>query len=428
MNPFTGFGTGRDKTTQSVFYPDELLYPPAATNLYNFSSTARKIVSLIPEEMLREGFEIKCDDPRFAERLDEKCVALGLEGVFFDALSWGRLYGGGLIWVGLNDGRPPDYPVGKDIRSVDFLEVFDPRFAMPDGIHINDPEHWRLWGVEGGNARVHRSRILRFGGAHTDDLSRRGNKGWDYSILQALLKDIQAFDEAFHSAHIMLGDASQAVIKLKGLLAMLAGKKQEDLRTRAALLDMSRSVARALFLDEGEDFQKIATVFSGVADVLSMSAKKLSAATGIPVAVLLGESPAGLQATGAIDIRIFYDKVKASRKRTLDRPLKGLLRLIARTMGYAGDVDIEWPSLWQSSPKEEADERLVIAQSDKIYEDMGAYTPEQIAKSRWGKGEYSADMVYDPRESPTWAAQPTNVTQDPVGGKPVETAPKPFGK
>jgi phage-related protein (TIGR01555 family) len=221
----------------------------------------------------------------------------------------------------------------------------------------------------------------------------------------------------------MLTDASQSVIKLKGLISALAGKDSDILRTRAALMDMSRSVARMLFLDKEEDFTKVATQFAGTSDVVMLFAKKLSAATGIPVAVLLGESPAGLQATGAIDIRIFYDKVKAERKRTVERPLVMLLNILAMSMGCPEAVTVEWPSLWQESPGEQATTRKTIAETDKIYEEMGGATAQKIYKDRWGKGEYSAESTYDPQDAPTWALQPANVTQDPKGGKPALTAP-----
>jgi phage-related protein (TIGR01555 family) len=425
-NALTGFGTSRDRTTQSVFIPDFPLWPIQLAPIYNGSSTARKIVALPVEEAWREGVEVKCDDPAWAERIHRRAVAMGMFKAFFDAQVFGRLFGGTLIWAGVNDGRDPSEPLDwAKAKSLEFLEVFDPRFAMPKGPHMLYPESWLLWGIEGGSAEVHHTRMIRFGGAHTDDLTRRGNRGWDYSILQALLPDIQAFDEAFHSAGIMLSDASQAVIKLKGLISGLAGKQSDLLKTRAMLLDMSRSVARALFLDKEEEFTKVATQFSGTSDVVMLFGKKLAAATGIPVAVLLGESPAGLQATGAIDIRIFYDKVAAERKRVVEPPLLMLLNLLAKSMGYNGEVKIEWPSMWQMSPKEEADYRLSVAQGDKIYEEMGAATPQQIWKDRWGKGEYSADNVYNPNDAPTWAALPRATTLDPEGGKPAQAPATP---
>lgn len=419
INNLTGFGTGRDRTTASYFVPDVPLWPAQLAPIFNGSSTARKIVALPVEEAWREGVEVKCDDPAWAERIHNRATALGLYSALFQGQVWGRLFGGDLVWMGLDDGRDPSEPLDwRRVRSLNFLELFDPRFAMPDGPGMLYPERWRVWGIEGGNALVHRTRMIRFGGALTDDLTRRENRGWDLSILQSIIDDIRAFDEAFHSAAIMLSDASQSVITLNGMIQGLAGKDSENLRTRAMLLDMSRSTARALFLDKNEKFEKIATQFSGVADAVMLFAKKLSAASGIPVAVLLGESPAGLQATGAMDIRVFYDKVAAERKRVVNPPLTMLLNCLARSMGYAGQVTIEWPSLWQMTPQEEATYRKTVADGDKIYEDMGAVTPQQIWKDRWGKGEYSADNVYDPNDAPTWAAEPKTVTQDPIGGKP----------
>jgi len=424
VNMLTGFGTNRDPTSWTTFLPKPPISPIEATAMYNESATVRKVVALIPYQMLREGYEIKTDDPKITRFLSEESERMHLTWVLFRSLVWANLYGGSLIWAGLCDGRPPNEPVFKPTH-LDFLELFDPRFAMPDGPHILSPERWWVWGIEGGSANVHHSRMIRFRGVDTDDLTRRSNRGWDYSILFALRDEIQTFDESFHAAHLMMKDASQAVIKIKGLISMLAGNRKDDLATRASFMDLSRGVARALFLDpDGESFEKVPTQFSGVSDVLIMAAKKLSSATGIPVAILMGESPAGLQATGALDIRIWYDRIKADRKRDLEPHMLRILRMLAIPTGYKGKIEIEWPSLWQESPKEEADTRKTVAEADQIYETMGMVTPQLIYKSRWGTGKYSADMLYDPNDSPSWAAEPRNVTTDPVGGKP-ETTPQP---
>lgn len=424
-NLFTGFGTSRDATTQSVYLQDAPLMPQMLTPIYNGSSTARKIVNLEPGEMLRKGYELKCDAPGIATRITDEAHRLGLDDALFRGLVNGRLYGSGLVWLGADDGRDPSEPLDiTKVQHFDFLEIFDPRFSIPNpGGSILKPDRYLCFGIEGGSAVIHKSRMLWFRGVHTDDLTRRGNRGWDYSILQALLPDIQAFDEAFHSMFVMLKDASQAVIKLQGLFDALSGNNADKFRMRAQILDMSRSVARALLLDQDESFEKVATQFAGVADSLDRAAEKLAAATGIPVTILMGKSPAGLNSTGESDIRIFYDHVASERKKTLERPLKQALSLIGLTMGYKGEIEIEWPSLWQESPKEEADTRKTVAEADKIYEEMGAVTPETIAKSRWGKDKYSAEMHYDPDDVPTWAAQPKNVTQDPIGGKPAAGAP-----
>lgn len=422
MNFVTGLGTRRDPSTWSTFAPKAPITPIEVTSLYNWSPTARKIVSLAIRQMFREGYEIKTTAPDVSIFLAEEAKRVGLDFAVFEAAIWGRAYGGGLIWAGLCDGRAPNEPLGRPVR-LDFLEVFDPRFAMPDGPSMLDPERWWVWGIEGGSANVHKSRTIRFRGVHTDELTRRGNRGWDLSILDALLDDIQAFDEAFHSGQIMLKDASQAVIKIKGLIAMLAGAKRADLATRASLMDMSRSVARALFLDTDEEFQKVPTVFSGVSDMLDRCALKLASATDIPVAVLMGQSPAGLQATGALDVRLWYDQIKSDRKKDLEPRMLKILRMLAIPTGYTGPIEIEWPSLWQESPSEQAATRKTIADADKIYEDMGGASPQLIIKSRWGKGKFNPDMIYDPADSPTWAAEPKNVTQDPIGGKPAAAPP-----
>jgi hypothetical protein len=48
-------------------------------------------------------------------------------------------------------------------------------------------------------------------------------------------------------------------------------------------------------------------------------------------------------------------------------------------------IAIEFNPLWTLTPKEEDERRLSVAQADKIYYDMGAITPEEIALQRFGE-------------------------------------------
>lgn len=413
FNALTGFGTWRDPTTHTRFQADEPLLPNELTDFYNYDDIVRIIVSCFAEEMLREGFTVKCSDPEWSARIQARAEELEICERFFDAIVWGRLYGGAIMWPGANDGRDPREPLGQ-IKSLDFIDVYDRRYVFPWTYFgtagypdITHPETWVVYPLQGtmtawepntrqGQTYIHESRVIRFGGAHTDEYSKRLLAGWDFSVLQNIQEPIKIFHETFQGTRLMLRDASQAVLKLKGLVAALSGGKRDDLQARAQLLDMSRSVARMVMLDsdENESFEKVATQFAGLADVMAMNCKRLSAATRIPVAVLMGESPAGLQATGASDIRLFYDHVNSGRKK-LSGAFTKVLRMIAKSEGYEGTVSVEWPSLWQNSPTEEADVRLKTAQGDEIYLTNEVLTPEEVAKSRFRKDGWSAETDVD---------------------------------
>src|SRR5690606_4997558 len=106
---------------------------------------------------------------------------------------------------------------------------------------------------------------------------------------------------------------------------------------------------------------------------------------GIPVTLLLGRAPAGLQATGASDIRLFYDSMKAGQERLIRPRLNRVVQLLFRAKaGPTGGVEpdnwaLEFRPLWQKTDREIAEERFLVAQADQVYATIGALRPEEIA-------------------------------------------------
>ncbi len=398
-NFWTGIGTGRDKTEAGTFYENTRLTDAELSALYHHDDIAGRVVDIIPREMLRQGFVITCQDPKAAKDVGDKTKALGALDQVKMAFTWGRCFGGALLLVGADDGQDPIQPLDMSrIRSLTFLHIYDRRYAWPATWYENprnpkygQPKTYRLTNYRtGGISVVHESRVIRFDGAPTGDLEKYRNDGWDFSVLQRPYPAIRQFSNVYKSAELLMADASQGVFKLRGLLQMIAGGNLKDLQTRAQLLDMSRSVARSVMLDAdgGEDFTKVATSFAGIGDMLDRSANRTAAATGIPVTLLMGQAPAGLNATGASDIRVWYDNVQADREQDLKPRLECLVKTIAASLRY-GDrqFQITFPPLWQETPKEKADREQVEATTAGVWITNEVLTPEAVAIAKFGGPE-----------------------------------------
>lgn len=409
VNPFTKFGTSRDRTTAGSFQDEMQIPDPELSALFHQDDAASKIVSIFPEEMLRQGFEILADETKQAEHIKTICESLNLQRTFLDGMIWGRLWGGAAIFVGADDGQPADQPLRFDsISSVKFLQIYDRRRLIPD-TRYEDPRHpkwnqpatFRITPIRGNGGRVaHESRLVIFRGAPTDEEVRERLNTWDLSILQRCYEPLRQFNTIYKAIELMVGGASEGVFKMKGLLAMIAGARQKDIQTRAQVLDMGRSIASSVFLDadSNESYDKVATQFAGLADLLDRAAYRLSAASGIPVTILMGMSPAGLNATGASDIRIFYDRVRTMQENDLKAPLVRVLRMIACSFKYdPAKIDVSFPPLWQETPKEKADRKKIIAETDQILVANEIATPEEIAIARYGGEDYSDELKIDPK-------------------------------
>lgn len=412
-NLVTGVGTDR-RTRRLSFSPDAILPEELLEQLFIGDAYANRICRVVPEEALRQGAVVTTGDtaadPAVAEHLD----GMGVSARLARAWTWSRVFGGGAVLVGADDGRPPWEPLDETaIRTVAFLDVVDARELRPEHYETNprarlfgEPLTYRLQRTGGGganeNAVWHRSRLILFEGAPTTRRRRQLLHGWGESELQRLYTILAHFNGGWEASGTLLQQASESVFKLKGLMAMMAADKRDVLKRRLEMMDLARGVARSVLLDEGEEYSRTEVgALTGVADLLTKNLLLLSGAAEIPVTVLMGQAPAGLSATGDSDIRWFYDRTRAAQQQVLLPRHRQIVRLLlAAKDGPTGGViprfTITYPPLWQPTPMELADLRAKVATTDTAYINAQVVTPEEVALSgRFGPDGWNAPLSVD---------------------------------
>lgn len=391
-NSYTGIGTSRDKQTRSTFCGDALLGIGELSVLFHSDDIAHRIITTRPDEMLRAGYKLMADDEELTQGLMEDAERLEIDRNVFEGMVWGGLYGGAALIIGVNDRRPPEMKLNDQAaKSVDYLTVLDKRYINPHkfygqsqmagGLGYGKPEQYMVTSMQqAGLAVVHESRVIRFEGAMTDAQMRRQLWGWSISELQRPYEVMRLFGMSFASVGHLLQDASQGVFKMKDLMHMIANNR-DALMKRMELVDTSRSVARAVLLDaDMEDFDRVATSFAGLPELLDRIMQRMSAATRIPVTLLMGRSAAGMNATGDSDFRAFYDSVKAEQNKKLKPILLKIYRLLATARG--GDptkVRIEFNPLWDMNDVESSLMEKQDADRDVALIGAGVLLPEEVA-------------------------------------------------
>lgn len=395
-NPITGLGTMASRSEYTTFRACPILPDQILTDLYNGDDMAKLIVRIFPEEALRKGYTL---DGQNADFLRAEAKRLQLDRRLAAAALWARLYGGAMIWIDNPDPDPAQPLTNASIRG---LEVLDKRWISVASSYTDKtkpncghPEFFSVRTPEGRTSTIaHESRFVRLRGERIDRLSYINNGCWDYSVLQHCWDALRRFNNIYQSGEAMMTEASQGVLKMVGFMDSLTKVNAPAVRTRALLFDLYRSVLRTIWLDAGsggpngtpaESYERSQINFSGVADMLSSAANRLSAASRVPVTKLMGQAPAGLNATGESDLSSFYDEVEDYRSTDLEPPLLRLYRAIgAQQDPNAEEPQITWPALWQMSAKERSATSLTDAQADQIYILQDVLTPEEIALKRFG--------------------------------------------
>lgn len=420
-NILSGIGTTRDRRLASTFGTEQLDYGTLQT-LYRGNDIAARIIDEEPGALGRAWLKVQVgDDADATSRVKQAMEDLKVRDEIEKAMKWARAYGGSAMLLGANDGvRDLRLPlVETSIRSVDWLTVLDASeiqaqswYENPRSKRYGEPKTYRIVPKLVGdvpaadlqNMEVHESRLIPFQGVVVDrDQLRSGQfPGWGDSVLQrphAILRD---FDMGWDSVAILLTEFAVATYGIEGLANLVATRQDAVVKKRVELIMQQKSTLRGVLMDAKETFKRETVPLSGVADILDRFCKRMAAAAGMPVTVMMGDSPAGLAATGAMEVRNWYDRIAAGRQRTLGAPMERLLEvLFAAKAGPTNGVvpddwSLEYNPLWQLNAMEEADLRSKQASTDKAYVDMGAVTPEEVAISRFPKEGYNAGrMVVD---------------------------------
>lgn len=452
-NVITGFGTTRDKVTYSEFDRRDPLTIEELEALYNQDDMASRVCDVIPEEALRQGFKVKIaasddephevqDDPEnpaptlkltstealaASKRIYKKLRTLKATKKLIEAAVWGRLFGGSVILIGANDGLKHSKPINpKRLKDINFLNVIDKQYIIPytwnedplspdfgePSTYLITPQSTSGYSLDPvgiqnlksspGIIEVHSSRLIIFEGTRTTSRRKQQNWGFGESALERFYDPLRNFQISWQSITHLLQDSPQAKFKIKGLMDMISSGDKQVIQDRMEITDLCRSVARAIILDaEDEDFERQATTFTDIPDLMDKIMIRLSAAARMPVTILMGQSPAGLDATGESDIRWFYDQVHSYQTEDLGPKIEYLIYLIMAssqgpTRGMIPDEwEIEFPSLWQLSPLEEAKVRKEQAETDNINIQNGTLLPEEVALSRFGIRGYCTDTSID---------------------------------
>lgn len=341
--------------------------------MYGGSWIVGKAVDAVAEDMTRAGVEIKSPgaSPDDIERLQTALNDLAVWQGINETVKWSRLYGGA-IGVLLIDGQKLNTPlrirtVGKDqFRGIAVLDRWMVNPSLTDlvtqyGPELGQPVFYDVV-ADGGplpRGRIHHSRVIRLDGIPQPYWRKMAENGWGLSVVEPLYDRLVAFDSTTNGAAQLVHKAHLRTLKVKSLreIISMGGKAFEGLAKQVENIRLFQTNEGLTLVDDTDTFETHAYSFTGLDDLMLQFSQQLSGALDIPLVRLMGQSPAGLNATGESDIRNYYDGIKARQEARLRRPMNRLLRVLHQSeLGRPVDegFNFAFVPLWQLSETEKA--------------------------------------------------------------------------
>lgn len=415
-NVYTGMGTSKDKSIYSEVLPWTRMTRHTCEALFATDEIAKKSAKIVPYDGTREGVTWNMGEepasPEILDFIEGEFSRLDVWSKFAWAWTQARVTGGALIFLAVKGGgtnleRELDY---SKVVSVENLHVFSrfevsiqsediegdirsPNFGKPN-YYTYTPQY----GATGEQLRIHHSRVIRFDGIALPDRLFIKNGYWHDSIYTSLYSAIKNYGTCHDALSVILQEFNQPVFQIEGLTDAIAGDESELIIKKLELVNIMRSVARAVVLDKEDGFQNVGAATTGAKDLVDLTVQRLVAGVDVPHTRLLGNSPTGLGGTGQSELINYYDNVKAQQKVHLKKPLEFITEVLFNQSGTPKEPEtlaFIFNPLFQLDREKESRSRQIQADIDETYIKTGVLAPEEVTQSRFGTGRYSYETVLD---------------------------------
>ncbi|MBN8951439.1 MULTISPECIES: phage portal protein [unclassified Rhizobium] len=360
-------GTDRDKAA-SVFYTQPILTDEQIIAAYRGSWLPRKIVDIPALDSCRKWRNWQAASDQIG-LIDAEERRLNLRGKVLEASTKARLFGGAALFIGAEDTDPAS-PLEADRigkGGIKHLTVLTRRQLVagdvdsdPTSEWYGKPKFYTLTGANGMQVTIHPSQLVIFKGAMTpnEEFGGPGNHAWGESVLAATFDAIKNADSTAANIASLVFEAKIDIIKVPQFSANIGNQAYEDaVLRRYALANTIKGVNGTLILDAEEEYDSKSAPLSGLTDILMAFLQIVAGAADIPVTRLLGQSPAGMNATGTADMKNYHDRIQAIQELDYTPAMSRLDECLIRSATGARDPAIyaTWAPLEQMSEAERAD-------------------------------------------------------------------------
>lgn len=350
----------------------------------------RHVASIWAEHCTRKWIKISGDDAK-VKKIEAEMQRLAVRELFREAIEKECFFGRIQIFMDFGDHDKPaelQVPLVMDKRKVNAqrplkrLAVVEPMWSYPgpyDAQNPLAPDFYKpaSWYMSG--RIVHASRLLTMVGRPMPNMLKPAYAFGGVALTQMCKPYVDNWLRARQSVSDLIHSFSVMVLKTD-MESVLGGGAGEGLFARVDLFNKTRDNRGTFVLDKNaEDFSNVSAPIAGLDKLQAQALEQIASVSGIPLVILLGITPSGLNASSEGEIRVFYDKIMAYLEKVCGPELHTLLQVVQ--LSLFGDIDpkitFEFESLWEMSDKDKADIRKADAEADGIYIDKGVIDPDE---------------------------------------------------
>lgn len=372
---------------------------------YVYDGLYKKICCTPAQDAIRNGYEI-CDSNENivvddeTKKINDILFDFDIDNKMTNAVSLARATGGAVLLLLVDDGESIENELDyNNLKRIYGVKVYDATEVFPRTINM-DYSSYDFGSIityniidsrADKNFIVHSSRLIVFDGMETVDRVRSQRNGWGGMVLDECETEIERYNQASKLSISILSRISQGVLKIKNLMGAINAGKEDKIKKYVSEMDALRSVMNSLIIDSEDDFDLKNMTLTGYKDIIEQQQIAVSAVAKIPVTILFGRSPAGMNSTGESDMETYYAMLKRIQNTFLIKGYDKILKIIMNCSEYGIDNDdlyhIKFNELKIISEKDkaeiknkDADTISKIANAFSSLHDLGVVDNDEISE------------------------------------------------
>jgi hypothetical protein len=385
--------------------------------------------------MTREWIEFttkgKSDRSKKIEEIETRFEELGVQSLFRKSLIHDGFYGVGHIFVDLKGHRDTKLPVQLDPKSIAKGQLkgfrnIEPMWVTPvmwnsnrvelDTFYV--PETW--WALD---KEMHKSRLLQVRSREVSDILKPAYNFGGLSLSQLIEPYVDRWLKTVGGVNRLINNFSLIVLKTN-MSAVLAGDDNgADLLKRLKMARMHGDNSGAFAVDfNTEELEQLAVPLSGLAELQQQAVDHMAYPTHIPLVVLTGVTPSGLNASSDGEIEVYHDWNRSEQNAVIRTPLKTILDIVQLDMYGRIDPNIgfTFKPIKQITGPIRAEIKKTEAEQDVAYIDAGVVSAQEVREKvardpESGYTNLDADIM---PELPEDEDEPAGEKEE-IGGKPA---------
>lgn len=394
----------------------------------------RRISEIIAKEMTRKWIKVTATGEGKADKvklMEEALIAFNVQEVFRKAIEVDGFFGRAQIFIdtGANDPDELNAPLIIDKRKIKTgglkgLRVVEPMWTYPGSYNSNNPlaadfYRPRNWYIQGQT--IDRSRLLTLVMRELPDILKPAYAFGGLSMSQMAKPYVDNWLRTRQSVSDLLHSFSTMVLATDLSTILQDGGSADMLIARAQLFNQTRDNRGLMMVNkESEELTNVAVPLGTIDSLQAQSQEQMSSVAGIPLVVLLGITPSGLNASSEGEIQTFNANMNAEQERFIRPPLKTVFDVVQ--LSTFGEID---PGLgFQFVPLGEADEEQIAANrktqadTDAVYITAGVIDPTEVRERLAGDDEspyHGLDLskvIEPPMPDPAAEGDPANDPDD----------------